>query len=57
MAENLSPEKARKILHDKEVRGHPLTDKQRRYMGWVSGGSKPRKSIADKKGNRPMGSK
>ena len=26
---DLAPEKARKILHDKEVHGNPLTDKQR----------------------------
>lgn len=36
----LSAAKALKILHDKEVNGKPLTDKQRRYMGWVAGGSK-----------------
>lgn len=36
----LSASKARKILHDKQVNGKPLTDKQRRYMGWVAGGSK-----------------
>ena len=36
MAHKLTPQKARKILHDKEVRGHPLTEKQRRFFGWMS---------------------
>ena len=29
----VSKEKAAEILHHGEVRGHPLTDKQRKYMG------------------------
>ena len=29
----MTPQKAREILSHGEVRGHPLTDKQRRYMG------------------------
>ena len=29
----LSKEKAKTILHDKEVRGHPLTEKQRKFFG------------------------
>ena len=29
----VSPQKAEKILHDKEIRGHKLTDKQRRFFG------------------------
>lgn len=37
---DLSAEKARKILHDKQVKGHPLSDRQRRFMGWVAGGRK-----------------
>ena len=36
MAKDLTPEKARHILHDKEVHGHPLTDKQRRFFGAMS---------------------
>ena len=32
------PNKARQILHDKEVYGKPLTDKQRRYFGAMSKG-------------------
>jgi len=35
----LTPEKARQILHDKSVRGHPLTDQQRKFFGAVSSGS------------------
>lgn len=33
---DLTSAKARKILHDGTVRGHALTDKQRRFMGWKS---------------------
>lgn len=39
----LSSAKAKEILRDGTAKGKPLTDKQKRYMGWVSGGSKPRK--------------
>jgi hypothetical protein len=28
-----SPTKARQILHDKEVRGHELTERQRKFFG------------------------
>lgn len=35
----LTPNKARKILHDKSVNGHPLTDKQRRFFGAMSKGN------------------
>jgi hypothetical protein len=31
-----SPTKARQILHDKEVRGHPLTSAQRGYFGAIA---------------------
>lgn len=34
----LTPAKARKILHDGSVRGHKLTDKQRRYFGAIASG-------------------
>jgi len=37
-AGGLTPNKARQILHDKEVHGKPLTDKQRRYFGAMSKG-------------------
>lgn len=32
----LSPAKAKIILHEGVANGHPITDKQRRYFGWVS---------------------
>ena len=38
----LTSEKAKKILKDKSVKGHPLTAKQKRFMGWVAGGKKKR---------------
>lgn len=31
-----SPAKARTILHDQEVRGHPLTRKQKGFFGAVA---------------------
>lgn len=40
MAKKLSPTKARKILHDGEVRGKKLTNKQRRFFGAKSRGAK-----------------
>lgn len=39
----VSAEKAKQILKDNSAQGHPLTDKQKRYFGWIAGGSKPRK--------------
>ena len=36
---SLTPEKARKILHDKKVHGKPLTDQQRKYFGAVASGT------------------
>lgn len=36
---HLTRAKARKILHDKEVRGHPLTKKQRGFFGAVASGT------------------
>lgn len=44
-----SPKKAKEILRDGTVHGKKLTDKQRRFMGWVAGGAKA------KKGNKKMG--
>jgi hypothetical protein len=32
----ISPAKARQMLHDKEVRGHPLTPRQVRYFGYLA---------------------
>lgn len=40
----LSSSKAKEILHDKSVHGHPLTDKQRRFFGAIAGGAKPYKA-------------
>jgi hypothetical protein len=31
-----SPTKAKQILHDQEIRGHPLTPKQRGFFGAVA---------------------
>jgi hypothetical protein len=38
----VSQAKAGQILHDKEVRGHPLTPKQRGFFGAIAGGAPPR---------------
>jgi len=35
---SLTKQKARQILHDKEVHGKPLTDRQRRFFGAVASG-------------------
>lgn len=37
---DLSAAKAKQMLHDKTAQGHPLTDKQRKFFGWVAGGRK-----------------
>lgn len=39
----LTPAKARKILHDKSVRGHPLTKAQRGFFGAVSSSGRKKK--------------
>lgn len=41
MAKKLTSSKAKEILHDKSVHGHPLTDKQRRFFGAIAGGAEP----------------
>ena len=41
MAKKLTSSKAKEILHDKSVHGHPLTDKQRKFFGAIAGGAKP----------------
>ncbi len=46
---DLTPTKAKQILSDDSAQGHPLTDKQKRYMGWVAGGSKEAKKAEDAK--------
>ena len=40
----LKPAKAKKMLHEGTAQGHEITEKQRRYFGWVAGGRKPRKA-------------
>lgn len=35
----LTPKKARQMLHDKQAQGQPLTEKQRGYFGAVAGGA------------------
>lgn len=35
----LTPNKAREILHDGTIHGHPITDKQRRFFGAMSKGN------------------
>ena len=48
---NLSPGKAKKILKDKTVRGKPLTDKARGFMGLIASGKEPtRVGVPTKKG-------
>lgn len=37
----LTAAKAKKILKDKEVRGHPLSKKQKKFFGLIAGGGKP----------------
>jgi len=44
MAKTLSASKAKKILHDKKVGGKALTPRQRRFMGAIAGGQKPRRA-------------
>jgi len=44
MAKKLTSTKARKILHDKEVHGHPLTEQQRKFFGAIASGAKPYKA-------------
>jgi hypothetical protein len=43
MSKHLTQAKAKKILHDKKVRGKKLTTKQRKLFGAVAGGQKPRR--------------
>ena len=50
---SLSPEKAKKILSDGEVRDTPLTPKQRRFMGAVSSGAATRTNLGGKKPEKP----
>jgi hypothetical protein len=36
----ITSSKAKEMLRDGSVHGHPLTDKQKRYFGWIAGGKK-----------------
>lgn len=40
----LTPEKAKKILKDGTIRGKEITDKQKRYFGYVAGGGEQKKA-------------
>ena len=39
----VSQKKAAEILHHGTVRGHTLTPKQRKFMGWLAGGAPVRR--------------
>ena len=41
MSKKLTSSKAKEILHDKSVHGHPLTDKQRKFFGAIASGAAP----------------
>lgn len=43
MPKKLTKAKAKKILKDGSIRGHPLTEAQKGYFGAIAGGKKPRK--------------
>ena len=38
----LTSKKARTILRDKEVKGHALTSRQKKFFGAIAGGQRPR---------------
>ena len=40
-SKQLTSTKAKTILRDKEVRGNPLSSKQKRFFGAIAGGQKP----------------
>ena len=39
----VSKSKAKEILRHGSVHGHDLTDKQKKYFGFIAGGEKPKK--------------
>ena len=39
----VSVSKAKEILKDGTIRGRTLTDKQKRYFGFIAGGGRPKK--------------
>lgn len=44
MAKKLTKEKAKEILHHGEVRGHPLSERQRGFFGARVGGAPVKRS-------------
>jgi hypothetical protein len=44
MSKKLTSNKAKQILKDKEVHGHPLTEQQRKFFGAIAGGAEPYKA-------------
>lgn len=42
MAKKLTSEKAKQMLRDDSAQGHKLTAKQKRYFGYIAGGSTPK---------------
>lgn len=52
----LTKKKAKKILMDKMVKGHRLTEKQKGYFGMIAGGKKPMRAEERRKmARRKMG--
>lgn len=45
---NISPEKAKKILEEGEIRGQPLTEKQEGFFGARAGPARPSRSPREK---------
>jgi len=45
MAKKLTSAKAKKILKDRSVKGHPLTAKQKKFFGAIAGGAKPKRRV------------
>lgn len=41
----LTAQGAKEILRDGKIKGHPLTDKQKRYFGYIAGGGTPHKQV------------
>jgi hypothetical protein len=41
----VSREKAKKILRDGEIRGKPLTARQKRFFGLIAGGKIPTRTV------------
>lgn len=45
----LTSAKARKILEDGTVRGHPITKRQKKFFGLIAGGGRPTRTKKRKK--------